>query len=384
MGRCVPAGCLLLPTGCRRLRGCRWLQGHTEQRGSRDQPPQSMAKSIASYRLSRHTAAERGGEPAALGRAGLGAEGAQQSPRSGGGEARRGSSAPCPHTGAARPAAPAACPHPGGARPGPGDPAGTSPEPGAPQEGVGGAGPGRLREPGGSPAGPAPRPAPLRALRPAGGDPAGGGSAGRDPPARPPEVAPGLPEAAAGPGAGRAAGGEPPERGAPGAAPPSPRTYPVTTGAIFHKLSPKLLLSRELPPHTPPLPLLPPLPPPPAPLAPPLPGTASRMRRARETHTQSARALPSDTTAPAWEPARSRESARRWGEGKEGSLARLGRWGIPSLPARASGCPAERTNAGTAGGGGRHTTAAQPARGEQTTRGGRGGGAASTPGGADH
>lgn len=34
---------------------------------------------------------------------------------------------------------------------------------------------------------------------------------------------------------------------APGAALRNPRTYPVTTGAIFHKLSPKLLLSRERP-----------------------------------------------------------------------------------------------------------------------------------------
>lgn len=49
-------------------------------------------------------------------------------------------------------------------------------------------------------------------------------------------------------GADQPAPRRPQKQTAPGAAPRTPRTYPVTTGAIFHKLSPKLLLSRERPP----------------------------------------------------------------------------------------------------------------------------------------
>lgn len=98
-------------------------------------------------------------------------------------------------------------------------------------------------------------------------------------------------------GAAQPAPQHPQNQVAPGAALRNPRTYPVTTGAIFHKLSPKLLLSRERPPPR------------------------ARSARARARETRAGRGAggqrapptqrpgsPSDTTAEAWEPRRSRES----------------------------------------------------------------------------
>lgn len=107
----------------------------------------------------------------------------------------------------------------------------------------------------------------------AAGRPESAAAAGPAPGAPPPSAHPAGPQprevCAAGPARGPS-GGQPPvlssggrgagrrvRRGlaqaAPGRrrlrrAPRTPRTHPVTTGAIFHKLSPKLLLSRERPP----------------------------------------------------------------------------------------------------------------------------------------
>lgn len=118
-------------------------------------------------------------------------------------------------------------------------------------------------------------------------------------------------------------------------APRTPRTHPVTTGAIFHKLSPKLLLSRERPP----------------PCGPERACAGPRDTRgaggggAVRTAHSAPGLLPADTTARAWEPHRSRESLAPAGMRRAAQVSRerralRGNRGIPSAHSRVSPPPA--------------------------------------------